>query len=239
MELEFTEDQEELRDGVRTMLAGECPMSLVRGVAEGTASSVSLWNDMVALGWPALTVAESDGGLGLGMIELVVVVEELGRAVAPGPFLSTTTQFLPMVRELGDAEQRARFAGGVAEGTITGTLALQEPGRGLETDRLGTIATETPDGLVLDGVKEMVVEAASATEIVVVARLAGTGSEANSDALAACVVAADALRVEPVAALDRTRGLARVHFDAVPVAADRVLGTPGPLTARGIGRAHV
>src|SRR3954470_23455916 len=123
MELEFTEDQEELRDGVRTMLAGECPMTYVRQVVEDGISAEPLWKQMVELGWPALTVPEADGGLGLGAVELAVVVEELGRAVAPGPFLATLTQFAPAVRLAATAQQRARFLGAVAVGELRGALA--------------------------------------------------------------------------------------------------------------------
>jgi alkylation response protein AidB-like acyl-CoA dehydrogenase len=234
MELEFTEEQEELRDGVRTMLAGECPMTFVRRVVEEGVSADPLWKQMVELGWPALTVPEADGGLGLGAVELAVVVEELGRAVAPGPFLPTTTQFAPLVRELGTTEQRARFLGGVAEGSITGTLALVEPGRGIGLDGLTTTATETADGLVVDGTKEFVLEAPSVDEIAVVARL---GSSSADDALAVCVIPAADLTIEPVHAFDATRGLGRVRLDGVAVPADRVLGTPGSVTALGVDRA--
>ncbi|HEX6310259.1 MAG TPA: acyl-CoA dehydrogenase family protein, partial [Acidimicrobiia bacterium] len=114
MELEFSEEQEELRGGVRGMLARECPMSLVRGVVEKGAVPATLWTHMVELGWPALTVPERAGGLGLGMVELAVVVEELGRVMAPGPFLATATQFAPAVREAGSPEQVRRFLGAVA-----------------------------------------------------------------------------------------------------------------------------
>jgi alkylation response protein AidB-like acyl-CoA dehydrogenase len=234
MELEFTEDQEELRDGVRTMLAGECPMTFVRQVVEEGVSADPLWKQMVELGWPALTVPEADGGLGLGAVELAVVLEELGRSVGPGPFLPTTTQFVPLVRELGTAEQRARFLGGVAEGAITGTLALVEPGHGIGLSGLTTTATETADGLVLDGTKEFVLEGQSVDEIAVVA---GLGSSAADDALAVCVVAAADVTIEPLHPFDATRGLARVLLDGVAVPADRVLGTPGSVTALGVERA--
>src|SRR5688572_23697144 len=123
MELEFTEDQEELRDGVRSMLARECPMGFVRSIVEDGASADALWKQMVELGWPALTISEEHGGLGLGAVEEAVVLEELGRVVAPGPFVPTVSQFAPLVREAGDAEQQKRFLGAVAEGTLTGALA--------------------------------------------------------------------------------------------------------------------
>src|SRR2546430_17670671 len=78
---------------------------------------------MVGLGWPALTVPEECGGLGLGFIELAVVAEERGRAVAPGPFLATVTQFVPAVRYAGTPEQQRPFLERVATGELTGTLA--------------------------------------------------------------------------------------------------------------------
>ena len=234
MELDFTEDQEELRDGVRTMLAGECPMTFVRSVVEDGTPVEPLWQQMVELGWPALTVPEEFGGLGLGAVELAIVAEEMGRAVAPGPLLPTAAHFLPVVRELGSAEQRARFLGGIAEGTVTGALALHETGHGIGLGGFATTATETGDGLRLDGVKEHVLEGASATDIAVVARLAESDAD---DAIAVCVVPAADVRIEAITPFDATRGLSRVVLDDVTVPADRVLGTPGTLAATGVERA--
>jgi alkylation response protein AidB-like acyl-CoA dehydrogenase len=119
MELEFTDEQLELRSAVRSMLERECPMTLVRGIVEKGErdGAEALWRQMVSLGWPALTVPASAGGLGLGWVELAVVLEELGRAVAPVPYLSTVTQFLPFVAA------SPRWAAAVAEGT-TGALVV-------------------------------------------------------------------------------------------------------------------
>ena len=97
MELEFTPDQEELRETVRTVLARECTPSLVRAVYEDPTAAAGLWQQMVELGWPGLTVPEDAGGIGLGAIELAVVVEELGRALAPGPLFATVSQLAPVV----------------------------------------------------------------------------------------------------------------------------------------------
>src|ERR1700736_1839250 len=108
MDLEFTSDQEELRAAVRSVLTKECPPSLVRAMVETGVGAEGLWSRMVALDWPALTIAEADGGLGHGFVELAVVLEELGRALAPGPFVATISQFAPAVREAGTTEQRAR-----------------------------------------------------------------------------------------------------------------------------------
>ena len=132
MELEFTDEQHELRSAVRAVLDRECPMTLVRAVVEKGAPAAgaidALWTRMVGLGWPALTVPEPAGGLGLGWVELAVVLEELGRAVAPVPYLSTVTQYLPHVAP------SPALASAVAEGT---TGALVDGGRRVDVGRFG------------------------------------------------------------------------------------------------------
>src|SRR5580765_4846639 len=124
MELEFTTDQDELRDSIRAVLQNESPVSLARAVVERGERPDALWSTMVDLGWPALTIPEADGGIGLGMLELAILAEELGRVIAPGPLLPTTSQFVPAVREVGTPAQQARFLGAVAAGELTGSLAI-------------------------------------------------------------------------------------------------------------------
>ena len=100
MELDFDSDQEALRDSVRVFLAVECPIATVREIVEtriggGQVEPTLLHTKMSDLGWPALTVPETAGGLGLGAIELALVAEELGRAVAPGPLFTTLNSRAP------------------------------------------------------------------------------------------------------------------------------------------------
>jgi alkylation response protein AidB-like acyl-CoA dehydrogenase len=232
--LEFTAEQDELRDGVRTVLARECPISLVREVVEKGTSPDALWSQMVDLGWPALTIPEAAGGLGMGAVELAVVVEELGRVLAPGPFLPTVTQFAPVVAEAGSPEQQQRFLGAVAAGELTGTLALVERSGSVDVDHVTATAAPDGDGFVLDGTKEAVVEASAAEEIAVIARTPGTGGD---DGVGAFVVSRADVRLDPVDALDASRPVARVALDGVRVGRDRVLGEPGPATAAAVRHA--
>ncbi|MSO79647.1 MAG: acyl-CoA dehydrogenase [Acidimicrobiia bacterium] len=234
MELDFTQDQEELRDGVRAMLAAECPMSLVREVVEDGVAADGLWKQMVELGWPALTIAEEYGGLGMGTIELAVVVEELGRAVAPGPYIPTVSQFAAIITEAGSVEQQARFLGGVAEGTLTGALALAESGVAYDPARVTASATRKGDDWQLQGVKNSVLGGGDSDEIAVVARVDGTTGD---DGIGVFVVSRDALAITPITALDMSRSLATITLDGVVVPSDRVLGEPGPETAKAVRRA--
>lgn len=234
MELEFTDEQEELRDGVRSMLARECPMSLVRSVVEDGVAADDLWKQMVDLGWPALTIAEANGGLGLTTVELAVVVEELGRVVAPGPFISTVSQFAPLVREAGSAEQHQRFLGPVAEGALTGALAITETTTAFDPGGVQATAKADGDGWRLNGEKRFALGAVAADELAIVARVEGSDGD---EGVAAFVVPRTDVEVVPVQALDATRSLAHIVLKDVRVDGDRLLGEPGPTTATAVRRA--
>jgi alkylation response protein AidB-like acyl-CoA dehydrogenase len=149
VELEFTGDQEDLRASVRAVLVRESPMSLVREVVEKGTTPEGLWARMVDLDWPALTIPEANGGIGLGFVELAVVLEELGRVVAPGPFTATAALFAPAVRECGSDEQAARFLGAVAAGTCTGTLAAAPGQPAIEADAVDEVVVADGDRVVV------------------------------------------------------------------------------------------
>ena len=224
MDLELSAEQQALAESVATFVDAECPMSLVRRVVEEGKDADELWNAMVALDWPALTVPEADGGIGFGPVELAVVAEQLGRVLCPAPFLSTAGQFVPAVAEAGTAEQRHRFLGPVAAGTVVGTLAVAEADGRFGIDSITTTATPSGAGWRLDGEKHYVFDAGRADEVVVAARLPGTSGE---EGVGLFVVAQEALRITPLHSLDGTRPLAAVRLDGVEVDADRALGEPG------------
>ncbi len=232
MELEFTTDQEELRDSVRAVLARESTPGFVRQIAEKRTAGADvdtepLWSQMVELGWPALTVPEAAGGLGFGAVELAVLVEALGQSMTPGPLLATVSQFVPAVRAAGSAAQHERFLRPVAEAGHTGSLALD--------DRTGVVTTaeRRGEGWVLTGEKRFVMEAPAVDSFVVVGRVSGT---VGDDGIGAFVVprGASGVRVDPVRSFDPTRLLGTVVLDDVVIEREQVLGEPGPATAAAI-----
>jgi alkylation response protein AidB-like acyl-CoA dehydrogenase len=119
VDFELDDDQQMLREVSRNMLAASCPPALVRSVAEAQGDlDDKLWQKSVELGWPSLAVPESDGGAGRGLVELCVVAEEVGRAVAPGPFLETA--LAAAAAAAGGAPDD--ITTGLAEGTLKATV---------------------------------------------------------------------------------------------------------------------
>jgi alkylation response protein AidB-like acyl-CoA dehydrogenase len=175
---------------------------------------------MAALGWPALTVPESAGGLGLGPVELALVAEELGRALAPGSLAATTTQYVPLVVELAGADQVRALLGPVAEGR-PGTVAIAEGPGILDPAATTTVARADGSGYRLEGTKHFVLEPAAGGTVAVVARAPGTQGD---DGLGVYVVPTDAVAHEPLDGIDPSRRLVTITLDGVAVAPEAALG---------------
>src|SRR5262245_1618300 len=144
MDFGFSEDQEMLRQSARDFLTKECPMALVRKMMDDESGhSTDLWRKMAELGWHGLILPEEYGGAGLTFVDLVVVLEEMGRVVLPGPFLSTVVYASVALLEAGSDEQKSRYLPAIADGSSIATVALLEPsGR---WDAEGIAATATPE----------------------------------------------------------------------------------------------
>jgi alkylation response protein AidB-like acyl-CoA dehydrogenase len=196
----FSEEQEDFRRAVASTLASEASPTYVREMMEDPVGvTPALWSTMADLGWLGVLVPESAGGLGLGLVDLVVLQEELGRLPFPGPFLSSAVAATLASVRLGEEELLA----GLASGRERGTVAVEEPGHG---DPLGTVrATATSSGgsWVLSGHKPLVLDGANADWALVVAR--------EADGLGTFLLEKPA--GEPVPALDVTRKVARVDLD--------------------------
>ncbi|UDY35041.1 acyl-CoA dehydrogenase family protein [Dermatobacter hominis] len=219
MDFELSEEQAGLRDAAHAVLADACPPSVVRRCFDGGPDVVEevrreLWAVLVGLDWAALAIPVDHGGLGLGPIEVGIVAEELGRVVAPAPFLATCTQFVPALRAAGSSWRLDE----VAAGAVTGALALAEHGR-WTADAVTTIAARGPDGWVLSGTKSHVLDGASADEVVVVARA--------PEGLGLFVVPGDRCRRRAVRTMDPTLPLAHLELDRVDVGGERALVEPG------------
>jgi alkylation response protein AidB-like acyl-CoA dehydrogenase len=228
MDLEFNDEQLELRESARAALARECPPKLVRDIVAGRRETGELAAALTWLGWPALTIDVDLGGLGRSFIELAVVLEELGRAAAPGTFLPTTTQFAPVVREIGTEAQAHRFLAGVASGELTGSLALHEGGR-WDPQTITSTAERDGDGWLLRGHKHHVLGGPDVDEVAVAARR-------ENGTLGIFVVPAAELTFKRTTGLDPTRTLANVELNSVWVPDARMLGEPDSDAGKALGR---
>ena len=201
MDFTFSPDQDQLRDACRSFLAKESPKEYVRRMAEHDDTGVTpeVWRAVVDLGWTGVLVPEECGGLGLGLVDAVVVQEEMGRAVFPGPYFSSAILATLAARALGLPEQ----LGVLATGRERGTVALDEAGSGSPLDRTRVRADGRGNRYRLDGVKPMVMDAHSADWVFVPAR--------TREGLRTFLVERPA--AQPAASLDITRKFARLEFD--------------------------
>jgi alkylation response protein AidB-like acyl-CoA dehydrogenase len=174
---------------------------------------------MVSLDWPALAIPEVNGGIGLSFVETAVVAEELGRVISPGPLLATSTQFVPVVRELGTPEQQQQLLSQVATGATTGTLALADHPRRWGLEDVTTRAEMVAGDWTLHGAKFGILATPETDEVAVVARV--------GDGFGAFVVPGHEARLTQVHSLDASRPFYSATFDGLRVPAERALGEPG------------
>jgi len=174
MDFTFSADQEALRVSVRGLLDAMAADGRVRAMIDGDDAAIAaMWGQISALGWPALLVPESAGGLGLSLVDAVVVLEEMGRVTLPGPYLSSAICATTAARMLGLDD----LLPDLASGEKTGTLALEELGHDDPVERVRTRARREGGHWALHGLKPLVLDGAAASWVIVAARTAdGIGS---------------------------------------------------------------
>jgi alkylation response protein AidB-like acyl-CoA dehydrogenase len=171
MDLDFTEEQDMLRNSARDFLSTECDKATVRKIEESDEGySLELWSKMADLGWQGLMIPEEYDGMGMGLMDLVVVFEEIGRNVLPSPFLATVVLGTAPIVEAGTEEQKKEILPRVATGEAILTLALTEPSVGYSADCVELKAEDKGDSFVLNGTKLFVELASACDYMVVVAR---------------------------------------------------------------------
>src|SRR5258707_15736943 len=133
MDFGLTEEQQQLKDSARELLAGECPTTAVRtAMASDDGTLPELYREIAKLGWTGLIVPEKFGGAGLGMLDMAVLLEEQGYAAMPGPFLFSSTLAASALKEFGNDELQQKWLPALAEGKAVGTVAFAEEDDGVE-----------------------------------------------------------------------------------------------------------
>ncbi len=218
MQFGLTETQQVLKNSAREFFSAECPIAEVRRMmATETAYDGPLWQKMAHQGWTGIVFGEEYGGLGLGLVEMAVALEEMGRALLPGPYLSTVMLAGAAIEAAGNAAQKSSYLSRISMGEAHATLALLESDASWDFDSVKLEARPTMDGFALTGKKMFVPDAAAADFLVCAA--------CRGEDLGLFIVprGAPGMTICPMAALDETRKLYQVSFDDVPVAEDDFL----------------
>lgn len=139
MNLDFSEEQKQLKEQARRMLADRCPPAAVRAVLDGQATyDQGLWKGLAELGYLGTAIPEQYGGLGIGHLELCVLAEELGRALAPVPFSSSVYLATELLTAAGSEAQKREWLPKLAAGEAIGTFAHAERAGAVTPDRIAT-----------------------------------------------------------------------------------------------------
>ena len=228
MNFSFTEEQDELRAMARSFLADHSSGDHVRvAMASDAGHDPAVWKQIgQELGWCAVTVPEEYGGLGLGFVELVALLELTGEYLLCGPFFSTVALGINALGAAGTEEQKQELLPQLAEGAATATLALTEPSGRWGLDAIALVARAEGDGFVLSGTKRYVPDGASADWIVVAAR--NEGSE-GAEGISLFLVPGDAPGLTRIVlpTMDQTRRQAELRFEDVRVDGDALMGAAG------------
>ena len=225
MDFDLGEEQIMLKTSARDFLEKECPKKLVRDMMDDDKGySPDLWRKMADLGWHGLAFPEEYGGVGSSFLDLAVLLEEMGRALVPGPFVSTVVSAGRAILAAGNEEQKQRFLPAIASGETIMTLALTEADGGVESSCIGVTATPSGSDFVINGTKLFVPDAHVADHLICVARTKdGTGEDGIS--LFLVDAAAAGLQVEVLRTMTGEK-LCEVTFNDVTVPAVNLLGEP-------------
>jgi alkylation response protein AidB-like acyl-CoA dehydrogenase len=229
MQLALTEDQELLAKTAADFVAENSPVSRMRALRDANdpdGFSRALWKQMAELGWVGVLFPERFGGAGMGLAELAVVLEELGRTLAPEPFLSTALLGGQAVLLAGNDAQQKAWLEGVVNGEKFLALAQQERTSRFDLHRVATRAEEDGQGYRIRGEKIAVLDGGVADAIVVVARTSGDDDDPSGITLFLVPAGTPGLRVERQSRVD-SRGAALVHLEDCAVGAETVIGEVG------------
>jgi alkylation response protein AidB-like acyl-CoA dehydrogenase len=243
MNFGFNEEQELLRSTARKFFDNECASETVRKLMDGPEGMTpGLWKKIAEQGWTGLIFSDEHGGMGLGFVDLVVLMEEMGRSVVPGPFFSTVLLGGLAIREAGTEAQKKAWLPKISSGEARATLAWMEPSAELGAGGITLQATAKGAGFTMNGTKLFVHDAHTADVIVVAARTASGKSPEEGISLFLVPKGTPGLSVTLLPTMDQTRKLCEVGFKEVAVGPEALMGQPGsgwaPL-ARVIDRATV
>ncbi len=222
MNFAFSEEQEMLRDTARSWLETKAPSEKVRELMETDRGfDEAQWSEVAQMGWPAMHIPEEYGGAGFSYLELVVLLEEMGRSLFPSPFFSTVVLGANTLLVGAGDDQKKKILPDVAAGERTLALAHVEASGRWDEEGIQLAAKRDGDEYVLDGTKLFVIDGHTADTLIVAARTDEGVSLFLLDA------AADGVSRRRLETMDMTRKQAEVSLSNVRIPADAMIGAPG------------
>ncbi|MFK7897179.1 MAG: acyl-CoA dehydrogenase family protein [Myxococcota bacterium] len=229
MELVLNEDQELIAKTALDFVEENSPISRFRELrdsGEERGYSAKLFQEMAELGWAGIPFDEEVGGAGMGLAELCLIVEALGRKLAPEPFLGSVAMGGSALALGGNADLQKQWLTGVIEGTKIVALAHQEAGARYDLFKIGTTATKSGDSYTLSGAKAQVLDAVGADAVIIPARTSGNSGDREGITLFLVEKGAAGLSVTSQSRVD-CRNAAIVKLDGVSCGAGAILGGEG------------
>ncbi len=225
MEIKLTDDQIEIAKQARRFCENETPMEYVRAMFEDERGFTDeVWGKMAEMGWTGMRIPERCDGLGMDLLDLALILQEMGRAVTPGPFFSTVMLAAETMLEGKGEGLVEETLKAVASGRKRGTLALQEPEGGAELDYVQMPARADGDGFVLEGTKLFVPDAHTADFLLCAARTRAGEAPETGVTLFLLDAGAEGLSISLLPTMDGTRKLCAVEFHGVRVGPERIVG---------------
>lgn len=242
MDLSLSEPQQMLKTSAREFLERECPHTLVREMEEDERGySPDVWRKMESLGWLGLPFPDNYGGTGGSLLDQVVLLEEMGRALLPGPYFSTVVLAGLTILDAGSERQREEFLPRICQGQVIMTMAITEPSASYEPQGIQLQATPTGEGFTLNGTKLFVHDAHIADYIIVAARTAQRPDPREGISLFILPAKQPGVEVTPLKTIASDKQF-EVTFRDVVAGRDTLLGEVDkgwPILERAIQRAAV
>lgn len=229
MQLVLTEDQELLAKTASDFVRTHSPFKRVRALRDAhhpIGFSRDLWKHMADLGWVGILIPEEYGGAGMGLADLAVVLEALGRVLAPEPFLSTVLLAGQMLTLAGNEEQKRTWLPAIAAGEKILTVAYQEARSRYDINRVVSQAERDGNAWRLSGEKIQVLDGPSANALLVSARTTGEVNDPNGITLFLVARDTPGLTITPQQRID-SRAVALVSLNNVKIGEDSLIGSPG------------
>lgn len=225
MHFDFTEEQKLFRDASRKFLEAECPPTFVRKMMDDEkAFDPAFWKKLAELGWTGMLVPEAYGGVEGTLTDMIVVAEEVGRSVMPGPLYATAVTGTTLLVMAGNEDQKNHYLPRVAEGGHLLTLAVLEEEAALQSGSVSTFAEGGKGKFTVTGEKRFVPDAHVANTIIVAARTSRRSAPDRGVSLFLVDAGSEGLHIEQMPSVDASRRICRVIMDNVVVEEDRLLG---------------